>query len=67
MWDNIQMWFFNNEGVTINEKGIVEIPRKIWCKQVYRGIETSTGIHNWMIPSTKGSCLIFEHTHFEIV
>lgn len=67
MWNNREREYFFNKGCEIDSNDIVKIPRIIWAKQVYRGVDANTGVHNWMIPSENGCCLIFEHTHFEIV
>lgn len=66
-WDTIQREYIFSHGCEIDNNGIIKIPRFVWSKQVYRGINADTGVKNWMIPSIRGCCLIFEHTHFEII
>ena len=67
MWDKIQIDFITKQGATITDGGIIEIPRREWAKQAYRGVNAETGVRQWMIPSIMGCCLIFEHLHFEII
>lgn len=66
-WDNVQKRYFSTYNLKITADGIIKIPRGKWAKMQYRGVDANTGIHNWMIPSINGCCLIFEHSHFEIV
>lgn len=67
MWSNREREYFFDKGCEIDKDGIVKVPRIVWSKQIYRGVDAETGVKNWMIPSEHGCCLIFEHRHFEIV
>ena len=66
-WSDREREFFFDRGCEIDQKGIVKVPRLIWSKEIYRGVNADTGVKNWMIPGEFGCTLIFEHLHFEIV
>lgn len=67
MWSDRQREFFFAKGCEIDNDDIVKIPRLIWSKEIYRGVDAGTGVKNWMINGETGCCLIFEHKHFEII
>lgn len=68
-WDNIQKEYITRHNLKIDaDTQKIIIKRSQWASLPY----TSNSIHDknvktWMIPSIKGSCLIFENAHFHIV
>ena len=67
MWSDREREYFFKKGCEIDNNDVVKVPRLIWSKEIYRGVDADTGIHHWMIGGDSGTCLIFEHKHFEIV
>jgi len=67
MWSDRERKYFFAKGCEIDKNDVVKVPRRIWSKEIYRGIDANTGVRNWMIAADCGTCLIFEHKHFEIV
>lgn len=67
-WDKREEEYIFDHGFIIGEGGILKITKKQWDKLQYTGTSIKNpNIKTLMIPSTNGSCLIFEHKHFEIV
>jgi hypothetical protein len=67
-WDAYEKEYIFDHGFLIGEGGILQITKKQWDKLSYIGTSIrNPDIKTLMLPSIHGSCLIFEHKHFEIV
>lgn len=66
-WDSLEREYIFDHGIVIGDDGILQITKKQWDKLAYTGTSIrDPKVKTLMLPSVHGSCLIFEHMHFEI-
>lgn len=68
MWDSLEKEYIFDHGWVIGDDGRLQITKTQFKKASYTGTSINNpNIKTIMLPSVHGSCLIFEHKHFEIV